>query len=309
MSLLRRYLVPIFAACITLAVGIALGAGPLQQAEGNDDGESLRAANTKLREAVRDAGAARVLSDELTTGIAARLLEDRLQKRDVTIFVLPGVDEEAVTAMETAVTQAGGSAVVVATLDKDVVDPGKKTYVGSVATSSLEALEDIEAPPADQAYARFGLVLARAYVGTGDGVAFGEAAIKIDSEIRGAKLVTLSEEPSRRGSAVVVMSPGASDDSDVTGAQHTIVTDMLRSLAPAADAVVVTTPATGRDEGGLLDVLAAPGGLDAQNVSTVNAGSSPGGTLIAVYALSAALSGNPGDFGVIDGEPVLPEGL
>lgn len=308
MRTLRRHLVPTFAACITLAIGIALGSGPLQNADGTDDNVSLETSNAELRDQVQSVEAARAVDAALAAGLAPRLLEDRLKGHGVTILVLPGVAESSVTAMRTAVQQAGGFVVVVVTLDSDVVDPGKKTYVGSVATSSLRGL-DVSGTESDQTFAQFGLVLSRAYVATAKNQEFDDTSIKIDSELQGAKLVTLSAEPTARGTAVVVLAPGDSGDDAVTSARNVITTDLLSTIAPAAEALVVVTPQTGRDAGGLLDVLSESETIADLPVSTANTGTSAAGTLVAVYALSAALSGSPGDFGVVDGTPVLPRGL
>lgn len=308
MRSLRRYLVPVFAACITLAVGIALGSGPLQNADGTDGSTAFESSNEELREQLRSAEAARVVDAALADGLAPRLLADRLKGRAITIFVLPGVAEPSVTAMQAAIRQAGGSVAVVVTLDADVVDAGKRTYVGSVASSSLRGL-GVQDAASDQAFARFGVVLARAYVGTSKRQSFDETAVKIDSEIQGAKLVTLDREPTARGTAVSVLAPGDSGDDAVTSARNVITTDLLSSLVPASDATVVVTPASGREAGGLLDLVSDSKVVREHLVSTSNAGTTSAGTIISVYALSAALSGSPGDFGVVDGVPVLPRGL
>ena len=308
MRSLRRHLVATFTACLTLAIGIALGSGPLQGANGNDDFTSLAAANAGLRDQLRTAEAAGAVDATLAEGLAPRLLPDRLTGRGVAIFVLPGVSESSVTAMGTAIQQAGGSVAVVVTLDDDVIDASKRTYVGSVASSSVRGL-DLEDTGSDQAFAQLGVVLARAYVGTAKSQAFDDTAIKIDSELQGARLVTLGAEPTARGTSVVVLASGDNGDAAVTSARNVITADLLSTVVPAAEATVVVTPATGRDDGGLLDVLSDSEVMGKVPVSTSNAGTSSAGTLVGVYALSAALSGSPGDFGVIDGKPVLPRGL
>lgn len=308
MTSLRRYLVPIFAACITLAIGIALGSGPLQNADGTDNPTSLAAANAELRDQLRSAEAARVVDATLADGLVPRLLPDRLTGHGVTLFVLPGVSEPAVTAMRTALEQAGGSVAVVVTLGDDVIDASKRAYVGSVASSSLRGME-VQDVGSEQAFAQLGVLLARAYVGTTKSLVFDDTAIKIDAELQGAKLVTLDAEPTARGTSVVVLAPGDNGEDAVASARNVITTDLLSTVIPATEATTVVTPTAGRDPGGLLDVLSDSEVMGEDPVSTSNAGTSSAGTLIGVYALSAALSGSPGDFGVVDGIAVLPQAL
>ncbi len=308
MSALRRHLVAVFAACITLAVGIALGSGPLQRADGRDDTATLEASNSTLEDQLHSARAANVLDAALVKSLAPSLLQNRLTGRAVTVFVLPGVAGPSIAAMRAAIQQAGGSLAVVVTLAADVVDPGKKAYVGSVASSSLHRL-DGAGTGSDEAFAQLGLVLARAYVAPPSSQQFDDTAVKIDAELQGAKLVTLDAEPTVRGTAVVVLAPGHHGADAASSARNVITGDLLSTLSPAAEAVVVVTPETGRYPGGLLDILSDTDAVNGLNVATTNAGTSPTGTLVAVYALSGALSGTPGEFGVVDGLPVLPTGL
>jgi len=308
-SWLRRYLIPVFAACITLAVGIALGGGPLQSA-GADDSASLREDNQRLEDTLTGLESARVFDDAWTAALAPRVLDGRLADAQVTLVVLPGVSDDAVDDMRVAIEQAGGRAAAVVAVDADVLDPGKKTYVASVADSSLSGASGIDVPPETDVYARFGSLLARAYVGSSaSGGAFDDVAVKVDAELRGAKLVRIAEEPLRRGSLVVVLGAGDSGDEAVTEAAQVIATELVVELARRADAVVVSTPPSGRVEGGLLDALSAGDDLAGLRVSTVNAGTTSGGLVSTVYALASALADEPGDFGVVDGKAVLPPGF
>lgn len=309
MSALRRYLLPVFAAFIALAIGIALGAGPLQQAEGSDDSSSLRSANQNLRDQLAADGNARVFDRAWSDALAPGLLKGRLTDAQVTIVALPGVSPTSVEATRQAIQDAGGSTAMVVTVAADVLDSAKKTYVGSVADSSLAGADGVTAPPEDEVYPRFGTVLARAYVGTSDDTRFDGTAAKIDSELQGAKLVEVDQPPLRRGSLVVVLASGAHGSDEITTAAHVIASDLVAALARAGDAVVVTTPATGRASGGLLADLADNRDVARLPVSTASAGTTSSGLVTAVYALATALAGQPGNYGVVDGEPVLPPGV
>jgi hypothetical protein len=307
-SALRRYLLPVFAAFITLAIGIALGAGPLQQAEGSDDSGSLRTTNQKLLDQLAAGNDARVFDRAWSDALAPGLLTGRLTDAHITIVVLPGVSSASVDATRQAIQAAGGSTAMVVTVAAAVLDSAKKTYVSSVADSSLAGADGVTAPPEDDVYPRFGTVLARAYVSRSDDTRYDATATKIDSELQGANLVELDQAPLRRGSLVVVLASGAHGDDKVVTA-NVIAADLVTALARAGDAVVVTTPATGRSTGGLLADLADNRDVARLPVSTANAGTSSSGLVTTVYALATALDGRPGDYGVVDGEPVLPPGV
>ena len=309
MSALRRYLLPVFAAFITLAIGIALGAGPLQQAEGSDDSGSLRTTNQKLRDQLAASNDARVFDRAWSDALAPGLLTGRLTDAHITIVVLLGVSSASVDATRQAIQAAGGSTAMVVSVAAAVLDSAKKTYVSSVADSSLAGADGVTAPPEDDVYPRFGTVLARAYVSTSDDTRYDATAAKIDSELQGANLVELDQAPLRRGSLVVVLASGAHGDDKVVTAANVIAADLVTALARAGDAVVVTTPATGRATGGLLADLADNRDVARLPVSTANAGTSSSGLVTTVYALATALAGRPGDYGVVDGEPVLPPGV
>ncbi|MBA3233947.1 MAG: copper transporter [Propionibacteriales bacterium] len=309
MSTLRQYLIPLFAACMALAAGIALGGGPLQTASGADDNESLQSSNHALRDELVAVRAGMSFDEALSSATAPGLLTGRLANLGVTLVVLPRVGPTWVGDMAAAVEWSGGIVTSVVTLDDDVVDPEKKTYVDSVTDSTLRGVKDLAATPADETYARFGAVLARAYVGQSDDDAYDDVALKIDSELEGAKLVMLSEQPLRRGTVVIVLSSGERGDDRVTEAGHVIAVELVTELAKASDGLVVTTPSTGREDNGLLTRLTDVADVKRLPVSTINAGGTSGALVATVDALAAAAAGEPGDFGIVDGKAALPPGL
>lgn len=309
MSALRRYLVPLFAACMALAAGIALGGGPLATAAGSDDTDTLQASNQALRDELAAVRVGSSFDEAVSEAVAPGLLAGRLADRGVTLVVLPGVQAGWLADTTAAVTQSGGTVTSVVMLDGDVVDPEKKTYVGSVADSSLEGADDVTAPPTGNTYARFGSVVARAYVAHAAATGYDDVAVQIDSELDGAQLVTLAAQPLRRGTLVVVLAPGDHGPDQLTEASQVITTELVIELAKASDGLVVATPATGREEDGILTRLDDEGKVAALPVSTINAGMSPAALVATVEALAAAAAGDPGEFGLVDGRAVLPSGL
>jgi hypothetical protein len=306
-SLMRRYLFLILAACVAFAIGIAVGNGPLQKDDGNDTA-SLKSDRASLEDRVSDLEGADVFDDAVSKALAGGLLKDKLSGRSVTVLVLPGVSDSVVTASTAVLTRAGAELPAVVRLNTDLLDPAKKTYVASVTTSSLKGADDLAALTKAGTYERLGALLARAYVGTPDNDVFDPEATKIDSELQGAKLTSLDDEPARRGNLVVVLADDEHGDTSLSTARVVIAHDIVSALTSQSQAVVVAAPPASSTRGGLIAELSADEALGGQ-LSTINVLDSTTGRTALVYALRAAAAGVPGHFGVDGGEAVLPPGL
>jgi hypothetical protein len=307
MSMLRRHVFGLFTACVALAVGVALGAGPLQgDATAGDTGGHGAAA---LHDEVAALKAEQTFSTSVLGASGSTLLHSALSGASVTLVVLPGVPHAAVKGLRDAVGAAGGQVDVTALVSPTLVDPAQKTYTASVASTSVQGLRDLRGVPKDQPYAQIAALVTRAYVGRGTDLVLDDEAVKIDSELRGAKLVTVEGALHRRSSLVVVLASGSHGTDPLTSASHVIEAQLVSSLAAGSDAVLVAAPSTGSDPGGLLAHLAGEQSLRHARMSTLNELGTPAAQIGAVYALAAAAHGTTGAFGV-DGTSVrLPPGL
>jgi hypothetical protein len=308
-SLLRRQVFPLFGAAMTLAVGIALGAGPLQGGDGGDDSDHLESANAALSDQVSALEAGQDFSEAVAAGVAPGLLAERLRGRTVTLVLFPGVGDDRADAIRDAIDAAGGQTAVTVQLSDDLLDPGKKTYVASVAAGSLKGADDVAKHVTDDPYGQLGALIARAYVGRSAQLEIDDEATKIDSEIEGAKLVTVAGEPQQRGSVTVVLASGDHGAEVSTAAAHLISTSLIRALADASDGTVVVTPATGRAPGGLLDALEADASFDELRVSTLDVSDGSAAQVAAVFALAAAAADKAGSFGTDGSSVILPPGM
>ena len=162
MTVLRRHLFAILAVCAALAVGIALGAGPLQGDSGAADEAALQSDNTGLSDRVAQLEQTRVFDDAMTKAASSGLVSGRLSGRTLTLVVLPGVPGATVDGVRTAVQQAGGSTAVTAVVQPDMVDPAKKTYVDSVAANSMKGLKDLGPGAKGETYDQVAALVARA---------------------------------------------------------------------------------------------------------------------------------------------------
>jgi hypothetical protein len=308
-SFLRRQIFPLFGASMTLAIGIALGTGPLQGDDSAGSSGDLAAENADLGDQVAALEASRQFGEAASAGLTPGLLQGRLDGSTVTLFVLPGVSDERVALMQTALGLSGSSTVVTVTLSNDLLDPGKKTYVGSVASGSLKGVDDIDSSLSTDPYEQIGSLIARAYLASGADTGVDDEATKIDSELQGAKLLSVEPELTRRGSLAIVLATGVHGDAASTQATQHISTAMIGALAGAADGTVVVTPTSGTSSGGLLAVLHDDGRTDGLQVSTLNVTDGSAAQAAAIFALTAAAADKAGNFGTDGSAVLLPPGM
>jgi hypothetical protein len=307
--MVRRHIFSLFGAATTLALGIAFGAGPLQGDDGGDKSSDLAAENARLSQELADVEARGQLDETLSAGAAPGWLHGRLAGAQVALVAFPEVDEDRVEAVRDAVAQAGGSVAVSLQVNDQVLDPGHKTYVSSVAASSLEGAGDIPGSRTSDPYARLGALLARAYVGHGEDIAIDDTATKIDAELEGAKLVSVEGRIQRRGSLVIVLASGSHGDDVGAQASSLIAETVIEGVVSASDGAVVATPPTGASAGGILAAVAADPDAGKLALATLDVSDGTIAQVATIYALSAAARGDGGDFGVTPSGVVLPPGM
>lgn len=306
-AVLRRYVFGFLAVCAALAAGIALGNGVLRGDRPTDNHVALARENTTLGHQLAKLRAQQRLGSSLTSASVPAMVKGRLTNASVAVFSLPGVTDASVAEVVSVLRQAGAVVTVRARLSPALVDPDQKTYVDSVASNSLKGILDLGQLSGASTYERIGALIARAYTGTRDQLAADTEATKIDAQLRGAKLISLSGELQRRGSLVVLLTGGSHGKDDVTFARHEIEQALLVELAGRSDAVLVAGPAGAALPGGLIADLqqASP----ADNLATVDLLGSPAGNAVTVFALAAAADHDAGNYGIIDGRVRLPAGL
>lgn len=308
MTSLRRYIFALAAVCVAFAAGIALGNGPLQGTSGGNQPVSFAAANSRLSNQLRALRRVQAFDTALGTASRPGLLRGRLAGTSVGVFVLPGVPAGTVAAVSKAVVEAGGEVAVLAHFSPTLVDPGRKTYVDSVATNSLKGLADLKPAAALSTYPRIGALIARAYTGTRDAPAADDEAVRIDAQLRGAKLVSVDHPLQRLASAVVVLTAGNHGHGASVYAAHHIEVQVLDALAGRADGLLLAGPQSASGAGGLISDVHASATMT-HAVATLNVVDTPAGSAAAVGALAAAVSGQPGAWGMHGSAPAIPPGF
>lgn len=283
-TLVRRHLATAAALVIALAVGVALGAGPLSH-------ERLlpTTAAPEPRPVEPDTGAG---TDLLAAEATAALVRGRLTGRDVAVLSTPGVDPATVDALAATVEQARGRVVANWTAGESLVGPGEKTLVDSLGEQLLEQLEGRGADPGTVSYERMGQLVGTA-VGSrlAGGSDAGDDARTIRQSLDAASLLRSDRDLPRRAPLVVLALGDDLDDHVVEG--------LVAGLSARVAGLVVTGPEGSAD----LAVLDEAGAF-----TTVDGGGTDLGRLAVVLALAGVEEQPVGSYGASGSESLLPLG-
>ena len=299
----------------SLALGIALGGGPLQGpvqgtlrsevdvvGDSGPDPVALARRNQALQEASRyDQGFA--------AAMAPQLLEGRLTDRAVAVLSLPGVPQRVTKAVADDITAAGGTVTMTLGVGQDLVDPTARPLVQELSRRLLTDLDDVEVPSDASSYTAAGIVTARALLTTtDDGYPMDDSARSVFNTLTTAKLLH-GPEPEQRAGAAVVLLPEAQRRTSASGGRSLILAELASAFDEASDGVVVAGPASAARPQGLLAAIrnTAPA---AEEVSTVDATGTRAGQLATVLALAEQVTGTTGHYGSARGaDALLPPGV
>jgi hypothetical protein len=307
----RRRVVLVSVALFALALGVALGGGPLQRSvqgtlqtatspDGAADARALARRNRTLVQAARlDRGFAQAMAPEL--------LEGRLEDRPVLLLSLPGVPERVGAAVAEDVEAAGGSVTSRLALGTDLVDPTARPLVDELSRRLLPELESVEVGEDASVYQRMGALAGHALLtDESAGQEIGDQARSVLNTLTTARLLRGADPPQRASTAVVLLpEPQQAGDS---GARGLILTELVQALDAAGKGVVVAGPTAATRPGGLLAAVRRSA-LTAEDVSTVDGTGARTGILATVLALDEQLGGDTGHYGAGPGaDDMLPPG-
>lgn len=303
----RYHIVSIVSVFLALAVGVALGGGPLRGEVDNtlvEQVEADRRAKADLRSQVNALGAGNAFTDSFATEVAPQLLDGALTGRAVTLLVLPGSREAVVTSLGDLVTAAGGSVAGTIRVGEALMDVGNRQLVDQLGSQLLDGVPDVAVPDEAGTYERIGAVLARAAMTDEDGGAgVDDPASSILSGLSTANLLSPVGELTRRGSLVLVVAGDSGDAREGAGA---VVTSLSAALDEATDGVVVAGPTTSARAGGPVDAVRREV-VVSQQVSTVDTLDRVAGQVVALLALAEQARGDVGHYGSVDAsDGVIP---
>jgi hypothetical protein len=306
----RYHIVSVVSVFLALAIGVALGGGPLRGEVDRtlvEQVEADRRAKADLRSQITALGSGNDFTDSFAAGVAPRLIDGELTDRPVTMLVLPGAREAVVSSLGELVETAGGSVAGVIRVGEELVDVGNRQLVDQLSSQLLDGIPDVTVPEDAGTYERLGAVLARAAVTDDDaGAPVDEAAGSILSGLSTANLLSPVGELARRGSLVLVVAGPTADNASAREGASAVVSSLAATLDGATDGVVVAGPVSAARAGGVVDAVRREVVIS-QDVSTVDTLDRVPGQVVAVMALAEQSRGDVGHYGSVDAsDGVMP---
>jgi hypothetical protein len=274
---------------LALAVGVALGGGPLSEV--GRGAVTSTAGTADVREAKADAD----FGDEFAAAAADRLYAGGLDTSPVAVVTLPGAQDGIVSAITAEIERAGGVVSATYAAQPALLEPSEKSLVDTLgsqlATQADKGALDEGAPT----YERIGQLLGVGIASTSpQGAALDSTGSSILQSLAGAELVTGPEAPSKRAPLVLVVLGDDVDDDILSG--------VLAGLASSSVGVVAVGESGAGDLSGLRTSPLA------DSVATVDGAEKPLGQVTSVLALMRSLETTGGSFGASGSDGAVPLG-
>lgn len=313
----RYHLVSLVSVFLALAVGIVLGAGPLEGSIGRtltDQVEALRADRDSLRQDLGRAEQGVAHRETFITDVTPALVASQLGGRSVVVVTLPGVPAASLNSLDDALEESGATVTGQIALTGKWVDEAAADERASVVDELAAAIPTApaglpsQAPPTSVEGLLAAAVLATDVTQAGAIDATGQ---KIVQGLQSAELLSVTGDLSRRaGEAVIVappVSPTAATATEGSDSGSQAWRDLAVALDRGSDGAVVLGPASSAGQGGLIYSIRSDERASAA-VSTVDTGGTAMGPVTTVLALSEQLRGSSGAYGFADGaQAPLPE--
>jgi hypothetical protein len=284
MSRVRSAVVGGSLVAVGLAVGIALGVGPL------DEVASVRPA-AKTGEQPAKASAQDPVESAFVDEAGGKLVAGALADRRALVVTLPGASDDDAERVAKALQAAGATYTGRIGFTERLLDPAERQYAQSVAEEASRGVVDV--PASEDVYTRVGAVLARAYAGGEDADA---KATSIRTVVTTAGLVDQVQDPEGRAELVVLVGGGERDTDDNGRAE--VLGGLLEAWDAAASGVVLAAPEAAGFDGGLVHELRRAG--KASGVSTFDGLDAPAGAYVTVEVAASELGGTAGSYGTGD---------
>ena len=304
----RYHLVSIVSIFLALAVGIVLGAGPLQGELGDtltNEVAGLRQDKAELNEQLSEANAGIEARDSYIGETNPAVLATALVGQQVAVVVLPGADAAVVEATEATMRSAGATVVSTTTVadswvsaDEAVVPTRDAAVREAASGAGVDVSDSGSVSPRDVLLAA---LVSRSAADATDAVEPDRARAALDT-LAGADLLDVATDDFQIADLVVVVA-GATTEGDQpaqVGAADRWV-DLIIALDARASGSLVAGESSTLEDG--VDVVFSVRNDETarQGVSTVdNAGSALGQASIA-HGLVQQRAGEVGQYGLADG--------
>jgi hypothetical protein len=299
----RYHIVSIVSVFLALAIGVALGGGPLKGEVDNtlvDQVQADRAAKAALQQQIGALKSSAAFEDSFSDTVAPTLLGSSLKGHAVAIVALPGASQNNVAGVTKYVGVAGASVVGTVQVGDKLVDVSNKQLVDQLGTQLADGTAGVDIPADASPYERMGALIARAIgTDTTGGARLDDAADSILAGLSTAGMMSAEGDLQRRADLIVFVGGGNSDDEATQQGVNSIVTTLLVAVDQDTQGVVLAGVVPSAREGGLVkavrdDVTAA------RDVSTVDTVGRTAGQVVTAMALAQQAQGETGHYGAVD---------
>lgn len=299
----RYHIVSIVSVFLALAVGVALGGGPLKGTVDNTLVRQVahdRKVKTALEAHISALRDGNTFTNTFAKTVAPTLIGGALSGHVVDIVVLPDAQATDVSEIAAMIGTAGGSVGGTLRVDKGLVQVGKKQLVDELGTQLQQSASGVAIPASAGAYERMGALIGRAIGTTKEGGArVDTTAGSILAGLSTANLMSADGPLHRRGDLVVVVDGTDNSSPQARKGTSEIVTALATAIDQQTRGVVVAGPADSARAGGALatvrnDVTAS------REVSTVDSVGRSAAQVVVVMALAGQAAGKTGQYGAIN---------
>ncbi|HEY0186317.1 MAG TPA: copper transporter [Cellulomonas sp.] len=314
----RYHLVSLISVFLALAVGIALGAGPLKESIGDTltgQVDQLRSEKDALRTELDASASDLADSQSYIAAAAPSLVDGTLTDRRVAVVLLGEVDADTVTAIEAQITSAGATITASATLADTWSSTDQRSFRQALVANLLEYLDP---QPASDASLETSMAealvqgLSSADPANPDQLSTSASTLLSLLNSGDDPLVTYGDSITVPADAIVLISPDVLVDDTASDAtpdedEEQAALDAQIALAVVAQdrtegAVVVDGP---DDDGSLVAGILADDDA-ASSVTTVSGADLISGQVSVPLALNARIGGTNGHYGIGDDLTTLP---
>jgi hypothetical protein len=298
----RYHIVSLVSVFLALAIGIALGGGPLKGGVDNSLVQDL-AARKKLehnqRLQIKELRASTSFADSYAQSTAPKLLAGTLKGVTVAVVALPDARRSMVTSLAGLVRTSGGTVVGDYRVGTKLGENANKGLVDQLGTQMQADAPDVALPSDVSTYQRFGYLLARAIGSKSDaGEAYDATSTNLVSGFSTAGLFSAVGTPKRRADVVLVVTgPGATTHAQA--ATNEIHSEVAGALATNVRTVLLAGPADGARAGGLIRKVRDDSAL-AGKLSTVDSAATGPGGVVTMLAIAQDLTEGTGQYGAVD---------
>ncbi len=314
----RYHLVSLISVFLALAVGIALGAGPLKESIGDTltgQVDQLRSEKDALRTQLDASAADLAASDSYIAEAAPRLVAGALTDRRVAVISLGEVDGDSLAGVEEQLTAAGASVTAHVTLNDDWSSDDLRSFRQALVANLLDYLDP---QPASDATVDTSVAEALVQGLTGadpanpDQLSTDASTLLSLLNSGDTPLVTYGDGITTPADAIVLVAPTVvpvEDTSDATPDADQAQADLDAQIALAEvaqhrseGAVVVDGPPV---DGTVVAAIRADDDASG-SVTTVSGADTIAGRVSVPLALNARIGGTNGHYGIGDDLTVLP---